>query len=107
VTEFYVILITAPSDKEAESIAQGLLEARLIACANVIPGLSSLYWWEGKLEQSREVLLLLKAPKENFETIKEQVKQIHSYIVPEIIALPVLEGDAQYLDWITKVTVKA
>jgi periplasmic divalent cation tolerance protein len=98
---FIVILITAKDKKEAEKIARGLLEAKLIACANIVEGVQSLFWWQGKIDSSQEVLLVLKTKGILFKKISSKVKSLHSYQTPEIIALPVANGSKDYLDWIS------
>ena len=99
-TRFIVILITAKDKKEAIKIARGLLEAKLIACANIINGVQSLFWWEGKIDSSKEVLLVLKTQKSLFTKVTTKVKSLHSYQTPEIIALPIVNGSEEYLKWI-------
>lgn len=95
-----VVFVTARDKAEAERIAKGLLEARLIACVNILDGIKSMFWWEGKIDQSQEALLILKSQKSCFPQIVEKVKSLHSYDLPEIIALPVIEGSKDYLAWI-------
>jgi len=99
-TQHIIILITAKDKKEAEKIAKGLLEAKLIACANIINGVQSLFWWQGKIGSSKEVLLVLKTKKTLFNKISSKVKSLHSYQTPEIIALSILNGSEDYLNWI-------
>ena len=95
-----VIFVTAKDRKEALMIAKGLLEARLIACANMIKGVESLFWWQGKIETSKEVVLMLKTKKTLFKKVSAKVKFLHSYQIPEIIALPMVDGSEDYLKWI-------
>ena len=102
-----VILVTAPSEEEAEKIGRALVEAGLIACANILPGIRSIFFWEGKVTQEQECLLLLKSRGELFEAITVAVKSLHSYTVPEIIALPITRGSQDYLAWIREVTARA
>jgi len=99
-TQYIVVLITAKDKKEAEKISRGLLEAKLIACANIIEGVQSLYWWQGKIDSSQEVLLVLKTKKILFKRVYTQVKSLHSYQTPEIIALPIIAGSEDYLQWL-------
>ncbi|MCW4025308.1 MAG: divalent-cation tolerance protein CutA [Candidatus Bathyarchaeota archaeon] len=94
-----IILTTTQNKTEAEKIANTLLEQRLIACAN-ITAVSSRYWWNQKIECSEECLVIMKSRQELFERVVEQVKLLHSYEVPEVLALPVLAGSADYLAWI-------
>ena len=98
---FIIILITAKDKKEAQKIVRGLLEAKLIACANIIEGVQSLFWWQGKIDSSNEALLILKTKKTLFKQVSSKVKYLHSYQTPEIIALPLVAGSKDYLDWIT------
>ena len=97
---YIVVLVTAKDKKEATKIAKGLLEAKLIACANIIDGVQSLFWWQGKIDSSKEVLLVLKTKKTLFKKLSEKVKSLHSYQTPEIIALPIINGSEDYLKWI-------
>jgi periplasmic divalent cation tolerance protein len=95
-----VVFVTARDKAEAEKIAQELLKARLIACANIVDGIKSIFWWEGKVDQSQEALLILKSQKSRFPQIVKKVKSLHSYDLPEIIALPIVDGSKDYLAWI-------
>lgn len=99
-TPYVVILITAKDKKEAAKIAQGLLRAKLIACANIVNGVQSLFWWQGKIDSSQEVLLILKTKKILFKKVSAKVKLLHSYQTPEIIALPIINGNEDYLEWL-------
>ena len=102
--EFIVILITAGSVEEGEKIANALVESRLAACANIIPSVRSIFFWEGKTCQEQEVLLVVKSRRQLLEKIIDKVKQVHSYKVPEIIALPVIDGSREYLKWVEEIT---
>lgn len=95
-----VVLVTAPSAAEAAKIGRTLVDERLAACANLIPAIASTYWWQGKVEQADEALLLLKTRDDLLEQIVARVRALHSYTVPEVIALPLLGGHADYLRWI-------
>ena len=99
-TPYIVILVTAKDKKEATKIARGLLESQLIACANIIGGVQSLFWWRGKIDSSKEVLLVLKTKKILFNKVSAKVKSLHSYETPEIIALPIVNGSKDYLKWL-------
>jgi len=96
---YVIVLVTAASKKKAENIAQRLLKERLIACANIGP-VSSLFHWSGKTERAEEYLILMKSRKDLFEKLAETVKAMHSYEVPEILALPIVESSKAYLDWL-------
>ena len=95
-----VILVTAKNVREANKIASKLIEGKLIACANVVKGISSIFRWQGKVDKAKETLLILKSKKSCFPKIVKMVKKYHSYDVPEIIALPITDGSKDYLNWI-------
>ncbi|MBI2201533.1 MAG: divalent-cation tolerance protein CutA [Armatimonadetes bacterium] len=95
-----VVLVTGPSADEAERIGRALVEERLAACANLIPSISSAYWWKGKIEEASEALLVLKTRQDLVERLVTRVRALHSYTVPEVIALPILGGNPDYLQWI-------
>ena len=75
---------------------------KLVACANIIKGVNSLFWWKGKVDEAKEQLIIVKTAKKNFNKIKKRVKELHSYEVPEIIALPITAGENDYLKWLDK-----
>ena len=95
-----VIFITVCDKKEAKLIAGRLVENKLVACVNIIDKIESLFWWKGKVDQAKEVLLIAKSKKEKLGKIIKLVKLSHSYEVPEIIALPIIGGYKPYLKWI-------
>lgn len=99
-TRYIIVLVTAKDKKEAEKIAQGLLKAKLIACANIITGAQSLFWWQGKIDKAQEVIMVLKTKKSLFKEVSAKVKSLHSYETPEIIALPIVNGSKDYLKWL-------
>lgn len=100
-----VVLITAPNPSVAESIARNLVERNLAACVNVLPGIRSYYRWEGAIHEDQEILLIAKTRS---ELLEEQfipaVRNLHPYQTPEIIALPIIAGLTEYMDWIGQVT---
>lgn len=96
------VFITTSSTNEAEKIVGRLLTERLIACANIIPQIESRYWWKGKIDTSNECMLIVKSDISKLSSIIELVKKTHSYEVPEIIALPIIGGNSEYLNWIEK-----
>ena len=102
-SDYIVVMVTAP-EKEASGLARALVEERLVACANLLPGLRSVYWWKGKIEDEPEVLCIMKTRSALFEALRNRVRALHSYEVPEIIALPILAGHEPYLEWITENT---
>jgi periplasmic divalent cation tolerance protein len=99
-TNCIVVFVTAVNEKEAQTIAQSLLEKRLAACVNIIPGLKSIFLWQGNMEKAEEFLLIAKTTTETFEELRKEIKKLHSYTVPEIIALPIIAGSTEYLEWI-------
>lgn len=100
--ERITVLITAGSMEEGRKIANALVEEGLAACINIIPQVNSIYRWEGEMCDGWEVLLIAKSRREVFERLVSRVKELHSYEVPEIIALPIAAGDEDYLTWIDK-----
>ncbi|MCM8780808.1 MAG: divalent-cation tolerance protein CutA [Candidatus Omnitrophica bacterium] len=97
---YIVIIVSTSCKKEAERIAQAVVEHKLAPCANIIDNCESIFWWRKKIEKTEETILLLKSKKSNFNNIVRLVKSLHSYEVPEIIALPIVDGNADYLRWI-------
>jgi periplasmic divalent cation tolerance protein len=97
---YIIVLVTTANKQEAETIAQKLLEAKLIACANILGPVSSHFHWHGKIDRAEEYLLLLKSRQNLFEALAAEVKKLHSYKVPEILALPVVAGSKAYLGWL-------
>jgi periplasmic divalent cation tolerance protein len=98
-TDKIVVLSTASSAAEAETIARQLVDERLAACVNVVTGVRSFYRWKGKIEDSGEWLLVIKSSRGRFEELRAALEKLHSYDVPEVIALPVVEGTKNYLNW--------
>ena len=104
--ENVVVFITVSSKKEAEKIAASLVKKGLAACVNIIGGVESIFKWKGKIEKADELLLLAKTKKSLFKELRDEVKSLHSYETPEIIALPIVMGDKDYLKWVKDVTKK-
>jgi len=98
-TDKIVVFSTASSAAEAEAIARKLVEERLAACVNVVTDVRSFYRWKGKIENSPEWLLVIKSSRGRFDALRAALEKLHSYEVPEAIALPVVEGAANYLNW--------
>ena len=98
--EFIVVLVTVGSATEGERLAHALVEERLAACVNRIPGVQSVYRWQGKVEQSAEELLVIKTRADLFAALEKRVRELHSYSVPEVIALPIVSGSENYLRWL-------
>jgi periplasmic divalent cation tolerance protein len=99
-----VVFITTPTADVAAQIARALVEERLAACGNVVPGLRSIYRWEGEIHDDAEALLVLKTTRARFEALRERALALHPYEVPEVIALPIEAGSAPYLEWIAAET---
>ena len=96
---YLVVLITVPVEK-GEELADFIVEKKLGACVNLIPEVRSTYWWKGNIERDRESLLVIKTSMKKFGELKRKVKEVHPYTVPEIIALPIVAGNEDYLRWI-------
>jgi periplasmic divalent cation tolerance protein len=103
-TDSIVIFVTAGSETEAETIAKALVEERLVACVNLLPPIRSIYRWEGKVADEQEWLMVMKTTAERFSTVEKRVRSLHSYQVPEIIALPIIAGAEGYLRWLREST---
>lgn len=95
-----MVLVTMPTAERAAELARALVEERLAACGNVVPGLRSIYRWEGRVVDEPEVLLVLKTTAARFEALRDRVLALHPYQVPEVLALPVDAGSAAYLAWV-------
>lgn len=103
-TRGIVVFITASKEEEAAKIAKALVESRLAACINIIKDIRSIYSWQGKIEDEPEVLMVVKTQRNLFHDLSAKVKELHSYTVPEIIALPIIDGSEDYLRWLKEVT---
>ena len=99
-----IVMVTAASQDEAVKIADQVVSSRLAACASTIPTVRSTYWWDGKLMNDEESLLLIKTTSDKFYSLQETILKIHSYKVPEIIAIPVSQGFGPYLEWVCRET---
>lgn len=103
-TDAVVVLVTASSTREAERIAKKLVEEKLIACANIATAVRSIYEWKGSLCEEGEVLMVMKSVRSRLPELIQRVQKLHTYEVPEILALPVLAGSQSYLDWVSEQT---
>lgn len=100
VSDVSVVLVTAPSEELAAALARTLVDEGLIACANLVPGVRSIYRWKGAIWDEGEVLLVLKAPTAGFESLRARIVELHPYETPEVLRLDVAEGHRPYLDWV-------
>jgi periplasmic divalent cation tolerance protein len=99
-----IVFITASKEDEAVTIARALVEAGLAGCVNIIRNIRSIYRWQGNIEDDNEVLMIAKTKKKLFKVLEKKVKELHSYDVPEIIAMPIAEGSNDYLKWLKDAT---
>jgi len=99
-----MLYITAGSRDEALAIARALVEARLAACANVLPGVTSVYWWDGSVQEEDEVALIMKTRHDLVDEAVARVRELHSYDCPCVVSLPITGGNGDFLDWIAKET---
>ena len=97
---YIVVLITTKNTAQAKKIARVLLSKKLIACSNIVKSIDSFFLWKGKVDSAKEALLILKTEKKYFQKIVKEVETMHSYDIPEIIALPIISGNQKYLKWI-------
>ena len=105
-SEYLLVISTVPSEKEGSTIAKAIVEERLAACVNVTSGIQSFYWWEERIADDREFILFIKTKASLFLELETKIKALHSYQVPEIIAIPIQSGSKEYLDWIEQNTLK-
>ena len=101
-TDKIVVLTTCASAKEAQRLAHALVEKKLAACVNVLPGVRSVYHWKDAVEEEEEVLMLIKSSRALFDRLRSEIERQHSYELPEVIALPVVEGSESYLIWLDR-----
>ncbi len=103
-SEPVIVYITAPGEEEAAGLARTLVESKLAACVNILNNIRSIYSWQDNIEDDREHLLIVKTQRHLFDRLAEKVREIHSYDVPEIIAMPIVEGSLDYLKWLQEST---
>jgi periplasmic divalent cation tolerance protein len=103
-TDAIVVFMTAANGEEATRLADMLVGAHLAACVQILPEMESVYRWQGKIERQSEILLLAKTTRAKFAELEREVRALHSYDTPEIIAVPIVDGSAPYLDWLNKTT---
>jgi periplasmic divalent cation tolerance protein len=98
--EFIFVYVTCKDRNEALNVGRAVVEARLAACANIIDGMDSIYWWKGELQVEKEAILIMKSRRDLFTELTEKVKSKHSYEVPCVVALPIETGNEDYLNWL-------
>lgn len=103
--EFVLVLTTAGSDEQAASLAKELVHRRLAGCVNVVHGVCSVFRWEGRIQQDREALLMIKTRAELARSVGEAIRELHSYDVPEMVVIPVTGGSEPYLSWLSGETL--
>ena len=94
------IYVTCQSRMQAEEIGAKLVEEKLVACVNIVPGMTSMYWWKGKVEKDQEAIMVAKTMANKVNMLVERIKELHSYEVPCVISLPIVGGNPDYLDWL-------
>ncbi len=100
---YCIVLCTCPNQEIAQSIANNITDSRLVACTNIVPHLTSIYFWDGKVKQGNEVLLMMKTRKEKLSDLEKAILAMHPYEFPEFIALPIMYGNRDYLQWVDEV----
>lgn len=99
---YRIVLVTCASIAEARKIAHRVVDRKLAACANIVPRVESIYRWKGKVARAKEALLMIKTTAARLHQLENEVKRLHSYEVPEFVAIPIIAGSQQYLDWLRK-----
>ena len=103
-SDIIVVYITAPNLEEAQSLAHALVQDKLAACVNIIPGIQSVYFWEDAVQTDNELLLICKSQADRFDALKTRVQSLHPYDVPEVISIPLQNGSEPYLNWVRENT---
>lgn len=99
-SKYIIVFVTVPDKKTVDGIIKTVLNQKLAACVNVVKNIDSFYWWKGKIEHSKELLLVMKTAGSRFRLLKKHIEDVHPYEVPEIIAVDICEGSKDYLKWI-------
>ncbi len=102
-----VVLVTVPTPEVGTRVAGALVSERLVACVNVVPGLRSIYWWQGAVHDDAELLLVMKSCRDRVPALTARVLELHPYDLPEVVVLPIVDGSSRYLDWLRASTVPA
>ena len=103
-SEYITAFVTSPGEETSIAIASALVEDGIAACVNIVPGIRSVYRWEGKVQDDKEELLVIKTRRDLFDALATRVKELHPYDVPEVIAMPIIDGSKTYLDWLADST---
>lgn len=98
--EILMVFVTVPGLKDGNRISKGIVISRLAACVTIIPGVRSMYWWEGKIARANEAMLVVKTTRNQYRRLERKILELHPYEVPEIIAIPLVAGSPQYIEWI-------
>ncbi len=101
---YITLFVTVPDEQTGKTIARALLRERLVACANIVSNIFSMYWWEDEIQEEPECLMIMKTKIGLFKELEKKVKQLHPYDVPEIISIPIVKGHTPYLDWLSTQT---
>ena len=101
-TDKIVVFSTCETDEQARAIARHLVEKRLAACVNIVPGATSIYRWKGAVEEAAEFVLIIKSRRDLFSALRSELAKMHSYEVPEVIAMPIVDGSEEYLAWLDR-----
>jgi periplasmic divalent cation tolerance protein len=101
-TGYYLVLTTCPHEEAARALAAPLIDARLAACINIVPGVHSIYRWKGRIEEGRECMLLIKTTRDRYPALEQHIRTAHPYELPEIVAMELTAGSADYLAWISE-----
>lgn len=101
-TDKIVVLTTCASAEEAEKIARTLVSKKLAACVNMLPAVRSIYRWKGAVEDAQEIQLVIKSSRGLFDEVRAEIEKLHSYEMPEVIAIPIVDGSEAYLDWLNR-----
>jgi periplasmic divalent cation tolerance protein len=104
INDILVVIVTTPTQEEAEKISDEVVRIRQAACATIVPLVRSTYWWNGKVMNDQEAMVFMKTTGEKFQSLQETIQKMHSNKVPEIIALPVIKGLPQYIEWVLRET---
>jgi periplasmic divalent cation tolerance protein len=101
-SEIIIVFVTVPGLREGSRISRAILTSRLAACVNVIPGVQSMYKWKGKIVREKEAMLVMKTTRLRYRKLEQKIKKLHPYEVPEVIAIPLICGSSQYIEWVTR-----